>query len=329
MSLQSYLHSGYAHPTHREWTQRRFGKEALVYPVFIQEDPEAETPIAALPGQSRWGVEALVRHLEPLVALGLQTVLLFGVPSSTEKDGRGSGADAQEGPTIRGIRRLRQAFPTLQVGCDVCLCAYTSHGHCGILHEDGSMNNAASAARIAEVSLAYAQAGCHIVAPSDMNDGRIRTIKEALLGAQLAHRVSVMSYSAKFASAFYGPFREAAGSAPSQGDRQCYQLPPGARGLARRAIRRDVEEGADVIMVKPGIPYLDIVRDAANIAPDHPIAIYHVSGEYASLWHAAQAGAVDLRASVMESMLGAVRAGANILITYYTPRILEWLSEDD
>ncbi|KAI5287668.1 Aminolevulinate dehydratase [Ascosphaera acerosa] len=208
---------------------------------------------------------------------------------------------------------------------DVCLCEYTSHGHCGILREDGSLNNALSVDRISEVALAYADAGAHCVAPSDMNDGRVRAIKLKLIEAGISHRVLLMSYAAKFSGCLYGPFRDAAGSCPEFGDRKCYQLPPGGRGLARRAIRRDMAEGADVIMVKPASMYLDIIRDAKEIARDVPVAAYQVSGEYAMIHAAAKAGVFDLRTMVMESTEGIVRAGATIIITYFVPEFLDWL----
>lgn len=181
--------------------------------------------------------------------------------------------------------------------------------------------------RLAEVALAYAKAGCHIIAPSDMMDGRVRAIKHALISNGFGNKASVLSYSAKFASCYYGPFRDAAQSKPAFGDRRCYQLPPGARGLAIRAVERDVREGADMLMVKPGLPYLDIMREVKDKFPTHPLAVYNVSGEFAMMWHGAQAGAFDLRAAVMEAMTSFRRAGADIIITYYTPQLLSWLKE--
>ncbi|KAJ3054357.1 hypothetical protein HK097_002021 [Rhizophlyctis rosea] len=326
--LSSLLHSGYGHPTLRQWQSadgRTMTKESLIFPIFIHDKPDVKEEISSLPGQYRYGVNTLKESFEPLVRKGLKSVLIFGVPVNAQKDGRGSPADDPEGPTIQAIKFFRSTFPEVLVVCDVCLCEYTSHGHCGILNDDGSINNQPSIARLAEVSLNYAKAGCQVIAPSDMMDGRIRAIKETLLANGLGGKVSVMSYSAKFASAFYGPFRDAAGSAPSFGNRKCYQLPPGGRGLARRAMIRDAAEGADILMVKPAYPYLDIVREGKELVPDLPMAIYQVSGEYAMLWHSAKAGVFDLKAAVFESLEGAVRAGANILITYYTPWLLDWL----
>lgn len=190
-----------------------------------------------------------------------------------------------------------------------------------------TLNADASAQRIAEVALAYARAGAQVVAPSDMMDGRIRSIKAALMFAGYANRVTLMSYSAKFASGLYGPFREAADSAPSFGNRKCYQLPPNARGLARRAINRDAAEGADILMVKPTLPYLDIVSDCAQLQPDHPVAVYQVSGEYAMVVAGAEKGIYDLKQMAFETVESMVRAGANIIISYFTPQFLDWLDQ--
>uniref|UniRef100_A0A8C3LK10 Delta-aminolevulinic acid dehydratase n=1 Tax=Chrysolophus pictus TaxID=9089 RepID=A0A8C3LK10_CHRPC len=311
MQAESLLHSGYFHPVLRSWqcTATTFNASNLIYPIFVTDSPDAVEPIASLPGQARYGVNKLEGMLQPLVEDGLKCVLIFGVPSKVPKDERGSAADAEDTPAIQAIRKICSTFPQLLIACDVCLCPYTSHGHCGILREDGTIQNEASCQRLAEVALAYAQAGCHIVAPSDMMDGRIAAIKKALISNDMGNKVSVMSYSAKFASCFYGPFRDAAQSKPAFGDRRCYQLPPGARGLALRAVDRDVREGADMLMVKPGMPYLDLVRDVKEQHPTHPLAVYHVSGEFAMLWHGAQAGAFSLRAAVMEAMAAFRRAG--------------------
>lgn len=298
----------------------------LMYPIFISDDPEASQVIATLPGQRRWGVNKLEGFLAPLVQKGLQSVILFGVPFSCIKDGRGTPADDLSGPVILAIKKLRLLFPSLYIACDVCLCEYTDHGHCGLLHDDGTINQEPSVARIAEVAVNYAKAGAHCVAPSDMMDGRIKAIKRGLIFAGLGNKCTLMSYSAKFASSLYGPFRDAAGSAPSFGDRKCYQLPPAARGLARRAIQRDAVEGADIIMVKPSLPYLDIISDAAELTPDHPIACYQVSGEFAMVHAGAAAGVYDLRTMAFESVDSMIRAGATLILTYFTPDFLDWLS---
>ena len=299
----------------------------LIYPLFITDNPSEITPIPSLPNQSRRGVDTLVPFLQPLVAKGLRSVILFGVPlHPSAKDALGTAADDPEGPVIKGIQVIRQAFPQLFIVADVCLCEYTSHGHCGILRDDGSLNNAMSVERISDVAMAYAQAGAHCVAPSDMNDGRIRAIKLKLIESGLSHQVNLMSYAAKFSGCLYGPFRDAAGSCPSFGDRKCYQLPPGGRGLARRAIARDVGEGADIIMVKPASSYLDIISDAKEIAKDLPIAAYQVSGEFAMIHAGAKAGVFDLKTMAFESTEGILRAGAGIVVSYFTPDFLDWLS---
>ncbi|ORZ30713.1 hypothetical protein BCR44DRAFT_35171 [Catenaria anguillulae PL171] len=333
-SLPVRLHPSNQHPTLRAWTQShpQLSAAALMYPVFVTDDPnpDAVEPIPTLPGQSRFAApNALIAHLTPLVALGLQSVILFGVPSRIPKDNHGSAALDPNTPVVLALRALRKHFPQLLLAVDVCLCPYTDHGHCGILtnYDTQALDNDASIAQLANIAVHYAQAGAHIIAPSDMMDNRILAIKRALNNHKLSN-VAVMAYSAKFASVFYGPFRDAAKSAPGMGDRKCYQLPPGSRKLARRAIVRDVAEGADMIMVKPGYPYLDVVRDAADLAPDVPVAIYQVSGEYAMLWHGAQAGVYQLKDAVKESLEAGLRAGATILITYYTPMVLQWLKED-
>lgn len=320
------LHPGYGHPLLRAWqNEAELSIERIIYPVFIVDTPNAQEEIGAMPGQYRWSVDRLEEALRPLVRKGLRAVLLFGVPSGG-KDAKASGADTEHSPVVQAVRVLRKAFPDLLVICDVCLCAYTDHGHCCLFRKDGTMDNAASIARLAEISVNFARAGAHMVAPSDMMDGRVGAIKEALRNANLDH-VPVMSYAAKFASCFYGPFRDAAHSAPAFGDRRAYQLPPGARRLALRAIERDAAEGADFIMVKPAGPYLDLIREARNLVRQ-PIAAYHVSGEYAMLLHAANAGAFDLKTAVLEALLGMRRAGADVIITYFAPQLLEWLNEE-
>lgn len=340
--IKSQLHAGYSHPLTRAWQAERqltkvwfsqilpdlslISQAMLIYPLFITDNPDEETPIPSLPNQSRIGLNKLVPILTPLVAKGLRSVILFGVPlAPNAKDALGTAADESSGPVIQGIQIIRKNFPNLYVVCDVCLCEYTSHGHCGILNQDGSLNNAMSVERISDVAMAYAEAGAHCVAPSDMNDGRIRAIKLKLIEAGLSHQVTLMSYAAKFSGCLYGPFRDAAGSCPSFGDRKCYQLPPGGRGLARRAIVRDVNEGADIIMVKPASSYLDIIADAKELARDMPIAAYQVSGEYAMLHAGAKAGVFDLKSIAFESTEGILRAGATIIVSYFTPEFLDWL----
>jgi len=297
----------------------------LVYPIFVTDQDGVKEEIKSLPGQFRWGPDKVEEVVGPLVEKGLTSVLLFGVISSkTKKDGRGTFADDDASPVMRTLPKLKSKFPSLYLACDVCLCGYTDHGHCGILQDDGLIDNTPSITRLAEIARAYARAGAHCVAPSDMMDGRVHAIKQELRKEHLDGQVSVMSYSAKFASCYYGPFREAAASGMAFGDRTKYQLPPASRQLALRAMQRDVEEGADILMVKPGSFYLDLVREAKD-RYNLPVAIYQVSGEYAMLYHGAQAGAFSLKDGVMESLLCARRAGANIIISYFTPQVLNWL----
>jgi len=326
MDISSILQGGYAHPVSRKWqTKCQLTKSMFMYPIFISDDPNASVEVASLPGQRRWGINKLEGFIGPLVTKGLECVILFGVPLNSIKDGRGTSADDPSGPVILAIKKLRELYPALYIACDVCLCEYTDHGHCGVINGDGTINTPPSVERIAEVAVNYARAGANCVAPSDMMDGRIKAIKRGLMNAGLGNKCTLMSYSAKFASSLYGPFRDIAASAPCFGDRKCYQLPPTARGLARRAIRRDTTEGADVIMVKPAMPYLDIVADAAQLAPDHPIACYQVSGEYAMIHAGAAAGIYDLKVMAFESVEGMVRAGATIILSYFTPEFLDWL----
>ncbi|POS74578.1 delta-aminolevulinic acid dehydratase [Diaporthe helianthi] len=326
--ISSQLHGGYSHALARSWqAERQLTKSMLIYPLFVSDQDDEEILIPSLPNQYRRGINRLIPFLEPLVHKGLRAVMLFGVPLNPgTKDALGTAADDPKGPVISSIRLLRQRFPQLYITADVCLCEYTSHGHCGILRDDGSLNNQLSVDRISDVAIAYAQAGAHCVAPSDMNDGRIRAIKLKLIEEGIAHKTLLMSYAAKFSGCLYGPFRDAAGSCPSFGDRKCYQLPPGGRGLARRAIVRDIGEGADVIMVKPASQYLDIISDAKELGKDLPIAAYQVSGEFAMIHAAAKAGVFDLKTMAFESTEGILRAGATIVISYFTPEFLDWLS---
>ncbi|AET41169.1 porphobilinogen synthase HEM2 Ecym_7339 [Eremothecium cymbalariae DBVPG len=326
--ISSVLSGGYNHPLLREWqNERSLNKNMFIFPLFVSDDPDEEKPIESLPNIKRFGINKLAAYLKTLVTKGLRSVLLFGVPLKPGcKDEVGTAADDPEGPVIQAIKLLRRDFPELYILCDVCLCEYTSHGHCGVLFDDGTINRELSVRRIAAVAVNYAKAGAHCVAPSDMIDGRIKEIKLGLIQARLAHKTFVMSYAAKFSGNLYGPFRDAACSMPSYGDRKCYQLPLGGRGLARRALRRDLGEGADGIIVKPSTFYLDIMADASEIAKDVPICAYHVSGEYAMLHAGAKAGVVDLKSIAFESHQGFLRAGARLIISYMTPEFLDWLS---
>lgn len=325
--ISSQLHGGYHHPLARSWqAERQLTKSMLIYPLFITDGDDDMILVPSLPGQHQLSISRLTSFLEPLVHKGLRSVMLFGVPQKPGcKDALGTAADDPDGPVVQAIRLIRRRFPQIFICTDVCLCEYTSHGHCGILRDDGSLNNQLSVDRISDVALAYARAGAHCVAPSDMNDGRIRAIKLKLIEEGIAHNTLLMSYSAKFSGCLYGPFRDAAGSVPTFGDRKCYQLPPGGRGLARRAIVRDINEGADVIMVKPASQYLDIISDAKDIGKDLPVAAYQVSGEYAMIHAGAKAGVFDLKTMAFESHEGILRAGATIVVSYFTPDFLDWL----
>jgi len=327
MSLKK-LHPSLFHPTLRKLQESNVQilPHNLMYPIFLVENDDDTQPIPSMPGVCRYGINTLKSHLTPLVDAGLSSILLFGIiEDSSKKDETATSADASYNPVIRALPLLRKWFPNLLIACDVCLCPYSKHGHCGILYEDGTINNDASIKRIAEVAINYAKAGAHIVAPSDMMDNRIFAIKESLIKNKLEGKVSILSYSVKFASSFYGPFRDAAKSAPAFGDRKCYQLPYSSKSLAYRAAQRDVEEGADMLMVKPGMAYLDIVRQTKDEFPNLPLFIYQVSGEYAMIYHAATAGTCDLKSILLEILVGMRRAGADCIITYYVPQLLEWM----
>ena len=284
----------------------------LVQPLFVAPDALANERLPAL---QRFTVDGLVRECEQLVALGVKSVLLFGIPAS--KDDEGSGAWIDDGIVQRALRALRPRFPELVLLTDVCLCEYTSHGHCGVLQEDCEVDNDETLDLIARTAVSHAEAGADAVCPSDMMDGRIAAVRAEL------PQTPIVAYSAKYASAFYGPFRDAAGSAPAFGDRRGYQLDPGNVREAIRECELDVAEGADVLLVKPALPYLDVVR-AVRDRFDLPLAAYNVSGEYAMLKAAAAAGDLDERASAVESLTSIRRAGADIVITYWAKEFAEW-----
>uniref|UniRef100_A0A0X3NKM4 Delta-aminolevulinic acid dehydratase n=2 Tax=Schistocephalus solidus TaxID=70667 RepID=A0A0X3NKM4_SCHSO len=319
------LHSGYSGSLLRLWQSSSciLLKDSLIYPVFVSCHEDVEENIPSLPGQKRLGVRRLVSYLEPLVEKGLRCVLLFGVVDANLKDENGSAADGERSPVCAAVRELRARLPSLIVACDVCLCAYTTAHHCYLSKDDGEMNVEGTVRRLAEIALSYARAGAQIIAPSDMSEGRVRAIKEELSRSGFSRTVSVMSYAAKFASCFYGPFRSAAGSGDGEIDRQTYQLPPGAAGLAIRTAIRDANEGADIIMVKPGLIYLDILACIRRELPYHPLAVFHVSGEYAMLMTAAKEGYINLKRAALEVMLSFRRAGASVIITYLAPILLD------
>jgi porphobilinogen synthase len=302
--------------------ETRIAPEQLVAPLFVVEGERQRQPIASLPGHSRLSAENAAEEAAALHALGVGSVLLFGIP--THKDAEGSSGYAGDGVVPKAIRAIKRRVPELVVWADVCLCEYTDHGHCGVLR-DGEVDNDATLPLLARASVAYARAGADLVAPSDMMDGRVAAIRGGLDAEGYAH-VGIVSYAVKYASAFYGPFRDAAGSTPRAGDRKGYQMdPPNVREAIREATA-DLEEGADALIVKPGLPYLDVIR-AVREAVNVPVAAYNVSGEYAMLHAAAERGWLDLERAMWETTLGLRRAGADLVITYFARTIAERLAE--
>jgi porphobilinogen synthase len=293
----------------------------LIQPLFVRHGGGASTPIESMPGQSHHGIDGLVETAVGVHAAGIPAVLLFGLPA--RKDEAGSEAYDPEGIVQLGVRAIKAEVPELTVITDVCLCQYTSHGHCGVLRE-GVVENDISLELLADTALSHAAAGADMVAPSDMMDGRVAAIRASLDNEGLTD-TAIMAYSAKFASAFYGPFRDAAHSTPSEGDRKGYQMDPGNPNEAVREALLDVEEGADVVMVKPALPYLDVLHRLRSQTLV-PLAAYQVSGEYAMLEAAAARGLVDRRAAALEALTGIRRAGADLVITYYAAEAAEWLS---
>ena len=294
----------------------------LVSPMFVVEGATGRTPIASLPGVDHLSVAAAVDEAGAVAALGIPAVLLFGLPAA--KDEEGSSAWDDEGPVQLATRAIKAAHPDLLVITDVCLCEYTTHGHCGVLRDDGVVDNDATLDLLARTAVSQAEAGADAVAPSDMMDGRVGHLRAALDDHGLAETL-IVAYSAKYASAFYGPFREAADSAPQTGDRRGYQMDAANAREAVREARLDAEEGADVLMVKPALPYLDVIHRVRE-ATELPLAAYNVSGEYAMVKAAAAAGLIDERAAVLEALTGIRRAGADIVITYHAKDAATWLA---
>jgi porphobilinogen synthase len=292
----------------------------LIYPLFVHSQPGRQA-IEAMPGVDRVSIEEAVREAGECAALGIPGVLLFGLPAS--KDEEGSGAWDDEGPVQLATRAIKTTHPDLLVITDLCLCEYTSHGHCGVLDGD-TVDNDATLELLVRAAVSQAEAGADLIAPSDMMDGRIGHLRAALDDHGFTD-TPIMAYSAKFASAFYGPFREAADSAPSRGDRRGYQLDPANGDEALREVLLDVTEGADIVMVKPALPYLDVIRRVKD-RTEMPVAAYNVSGEYAMIKAAAAAGYLDERAAVLEALTGIRRAGADIVITYHAKDAASWLS---
>ena len=284
----------------------------LLYPMFVVEGKGVVEPVSSMPGIDRFSVDKLVEECKAVAGLGIPAVMFFGIPA--KKDPLGRGAYADDGIVPRAIRAVKKAVPELLLVPDVCMCEYTDHGHCGIIDKN-DVHNDASIELLAKAALAYAKAGADMVAPSDMMDGRVMEIRETLDEAGYEH-IPIMSYAAKYASAFYGPFREAAESAPAFGDRKAYQMDPRNGSEALREVALDIEEGADIIMVKPALPYLDIISRVRE-AFDLSVAAYNVSGEYAMVMAAAEKGWIDHDRVVMETLTSIKRAGADIILTYH------------
>jgi porphobilinogen synthase len=304
--------------------ETRLSPDSLIYPIFVDETLKGTRPIDSLPGQFHYGLDSMDKAVADCKAHGVNRCILFGLPK--EKDAEGSSAYAEYGVVQEAIRAIKQLDPDFYVITDVCMCEYTDHGHCGILcgHE---VDNDRTLSYIARIALSHARAGADMVAPSDMMDGRVAAIR-ALLDENGYQTVPIMAYSAKYASAFYGPFRSAAGSAPSFGDRKGYQMDPHNRKEALRECALDIEEGADILMVKPALSYLDIIRECADTF-DLPLCAYSVSGEYAMTKAAAAAGLIDEYKVMCESALSVFRAGANMLITYYAKELADAIRKGD
>jgi porphobilinogen synthase len=292
--------------------ETRVTVEQLVQPLFVVPGSNVEHPIASMPGIAQRSVDRTAEECRRLADLGVPAVLLFGIPE--QKDARGGGATAADGIIPRALEAIRRAAPSLLLITDVCLCEYTDHGHCGLLRGE-EVDNDATLPVLAAEALAHARAGADLVAPSDMMDGRVGAIRQALDESGFAH-VPIMSYAAKFASALYGPFREAAESTPQFGDRRAYQMDPANADEALREVALDIDEGADIVMVKPAVPYLDLVRRVKERF-GYPVAAYHVSGEYAMVKAAAARGWLDEERVVDETLLAIRRAGADVIITYF------------
>jgi porphobilinogen synthase len=304
--------------------ETRLDPSQFVYPMFITHGQGIRHEISSMPGQYQLSVDMLAPEVAELRDLGVRAVLLFGLPAS--KDAEGTEAYADDGIVQQAIRELKRLDPGLVTIADICLCEYTDHGHCGILTATGEVDNDPSLDLLSRMAVSTARAGADVIAPSDMMDGRVGAIREALDEAGYAS-TPIMAYSAKYASAFYGPFREAADSAPQFGDRRGYQMDP-ANGLeALREVEADIEESADIVMVKPALPYLDVIR-AVRERTDLPLAAYNVSGEYAMVKAAAANGWLDERRVVLEILTSIARAGAGIIITYHAKDAARWLRED-
>ena len=309
-------------PMRRLFRETSLGVDDLIYPLFVIHGRGIKREVESMPGVFQYSVDKLTREAREIAALGINAVLLFGIPQ--EKDEVGSSAYQPDGVIQQAIRAIKKVVPGLLVVTDVCLCEYTSHGHCGVV-VDGDVDNDKTLELLARMALSHAEAGADIIAPSDMMDGRVKAIRETLDESGFIN-VPIMSYAVKYSSAFYGPFRDAAQSAPQFGDRRSYQMDSSNVREALREAEQDVAEGADIVMVKPALAYLDViskVRETFN----HPVAAYNVSGEYSMVKAAASRGWIDERRVVMEILTSIKRAGADVIVTYHAKDVARWLSE--
>lgn len=296
--------------------------EDLIYPMFVIAGKDIRNPVDSMPGIYQYSIDRLAEELDRVSESGVRGILLFGIPE--HKDEVGSDAYNEHGIVQEAVRYIKKEYPQLMIIADVCLCEYTSHGHCGLI-ADGKIQNDETLPLLAQMAVSLARAGADIIAPSDMMDGRVGVIRTALDEAGFTD-VAIMAYSAKFASAYYSPFRDAAHSAPEFGDRKTYQMDPANGREALREIEADIEEGADMIMVKPALAYLDVIKEASR-RYDLPLATYNVSGEYSMVKAAASLGYIDEKRIVMENMIAMKRAGAKIIITYHALDVAEWLAK--
>lgn len=303
--------------------ETEISKNDLVYPVFVTEGDNIKNPVDSMPGIYQWSIDRFDEELERIVQAKIPAILIFGIPE--HKDEKGSEAYNDQGITQRAIRHIKEEAPGLLVIADVCLCEYTSHGHCGLIHGQEILNDE-TLELLGKMSLSLAKAGADIIAPSDMMDGRVEYIRNVLDENGFINTM-IMAYSAKFASGYYSPFRDAAESAPSFGDRKTYQMDPANGREAVRECENDIDEGADIIMVKPALAYLDVVKEV-SCRTDYPIAAYNVSGEYSMVKAAAKNGWIDEKRIVMENMIAMKRAGAKIIITYHALDVAEWIEEE-
>ncbi|RPI23108.1 MAG: porphobilinogen synthase [Acidobacteria bacterium] len=311
--------------------QTRLSADQLIYPMFVVEGQGVREEIGAMPAQYRFSVDSFAEELRSVRDAGIPAVILFGIPASEAKDSVGSASYDPNGVVCRALRSARKEVPEILLLADVCLCEYTDHGHCGIPVQDPDgrfrIDNDSSLQILAKAAVAYAEAGAHIVAPSDMMDGRVAAIREALDEKKM-ETVPILSYAAKYASAYYGPFREAAESAPKFGDRKSYQMDPANAREALQEVAIDLEEGADMVMVKPALPYLDIIRQVRDMV-DVPLAAYNVSGEYSALCAAFEKGWLNRPATIRETLLSIHRAGADLILTYFAKEAAEMIRKGE